>query len=212
MANSRQKDDGPTVAVSDGMFTLEPLPWPENALAPYISAETISFHHGKHHQGYVTKLNELIAGKPEEKKTLEQIIPSSEGSVFNNAAQIWNHQFYWHCLKPGGGGEPKGDLAGMIKRDFGSFEKFSEAFSAAATSEFGSGWTWLTLRKDKTLAVVNEPDADLPMKHGQKGLLTLDVWEHAYYIDVRNDRAKYIRNFLEHLVDWDFALANLTGA
>jgi Fe-Mn family superoxide dismutase len=194
------------------MFTLQPLPYDGSALAPWISAETLTYHHGKHQQGYVKKLNELVAGKPEEKKSLEEIILSSEGPVFNNAAQVWNHQFYWHCMKPGGGGEPKGELATLIKRDFGSFEKFSKAFSAAATSEFGSGWTWLTLGKDKKLTVVNEPNADLPMKHGERGLLTLDVWEHAYYIDVRNDRATYIKNFLEHLVDWDFALARLTDS
>jgi len=192
-------------------FTLPPLPYEKNALAPHISAETLEYHYGKHHQAYVTNLNKLVAGTPFEKKGLDEIILTSQGSMFNNAAQAWNHNFYWRCMRPDGGGQPKGDLAEALKRDFGSFEKFSEAFATAAANEFGSGWTWLVLGKDKRLAVVNEPDADLPMKHGQKGLLTLDVWEHAYYIDYRNARPKYIEAFLKHLVNWEFAAENLRG-
>jgi len=192
-------------------FTLPPLPYEKNALAPHISAETLEYHYGKHHQAYVTNLNKLVAGTPFEKKGLDEIIITSQGSMFNNAAQAWNHNFYWRCMRPDGGGQPKGDLAEALKRDFGSFEKFSEAFTTAAANEFGSGWTWLVLGKDKRLAVVNEPDADLPMKHGQKGLLTLDVWEHAYYIDYRNARPKYIEAFLKHLVNWEFAAENLRG-
>jgi superoxide dismutase, Fe-Mn family len=190
-------------------FTLPPLPYDKNALAPHISAETLDYHHGKHHQTYVTNLNKLIEGKPEASKTLEEIILSSEAGVFNNAAQIWNHTFYWHCMKPGGGGQPTGDLAAAIQRDFGSFEKFAEEFSNAATTQFGSGWAWLVLGKDKKLAVTKTANADLPMKHEQKALLTIDVWEHAYYIDYRNARPKYIETFLKSLVNWQYALENL---
>src|ERR1019366_4152748 len=142
-------------------------------------------------------------------KSLEEVILSSEGGVFNNAAQIWNHTFYWNSLKPNGGGQPTGDLADGIKRDFGSFEKFSEEFSNAAATQFGSGWAWLVRGADKKLAVAKTANADLPMKHGQKALLTIDVWEHAYYIDFRNARPKYIETFLKSLANWDFALANL---
>jgi Fe-Mn family superoxide dismutase len=193
-------------------FTLPPLPYEKTALAPHISAETLEFHHGKHHQAYVTNLNKLTEGKPEASKTLEEVILSSEGGVFNNAAQIWNHTFYWNSMKPGGGGQPSGDLADAIKRDFGSFEKFGEEFSNAAATQFGSGWAWLVLGADKKLAVTKTPNADLPMKHGQKALLTIDVWEHAYYIDFRNARPKYIETFLKSLANWDFALANLKKA
>jgi len=190
-------------------FSLPPLPYEKTALAPHISAETLEFHHGKHHQAYVTNLNKLTEGKPEATKSLEDIIMSSDGPVFNNAAQIWNHTFYWHCMKPKGGGQPVGDLADAIKRDFGSFEKFAEEFTNAATTQFGSGWAWLVLGKDKKLAVTKTPNADLPMKHGQKALLTIDVWEHAYYIDFRNQRPKYIETFLKSLANWDYALENL---
>ena len=193
-------------------FTLPPLPYDKNALAPHISAETLEYHHGKHHQAYVTNLNKLLEGKPEASKSLEDVILSSEGPVFNNAAQVWNHTFYWHCMKPNGGGQPSGDLSDAIKRDFGSFEKFSEDFANAAATQFGSGWAWLVITKDKKLAVTKTPNADLPMKHGQKALLTIDVWEHAYYIDYRNLRPKYIETFLKSLVNWDFALENLKKA
>ncbi len=190
-------------------FTLPPLPYDKTALAPHISAETLEFHHGKHHNAYVTNLNKLLEGKPEEKKTLEEIILSSEGGVFNNAAQIWNHTFYWNSMKPNGGGAPTGDLAQAITRDFGSFEKFKEEFANAAATQFGSGWAWLVQDKAGKLAVTKTGNADLPMKHGQKALLTIDVWEHAYYIDFRNLRPKYIETFLTSLANWDFALANL---
>jgi Fe-Mn family superoxide dismutase len=193
-------------------FSLPPLPYDKNALAPHISAETLDFHYGKHHQAYVTNLNKLLEGKPEASKSLEEVILSSEGPVFNNAAQVWNHTFYWSSLKPGGGGQPSGDLADAIKRDFGSFEKFSEEFSNAGATQFGSGWAWLVVGKDKKLAVTKTPNADLPLKHGQKALLTMDVWEHAYYIDYRNARPKYIETFLKSLANWDFALENLKKA
>jgi Fe-Mn family superoxide dismutase len=192
-------------------FTLPPLPYEKNALAPHISAETLEFHYGKHHQTYVTNLNKLLEGKPEANKSLEEIILSSDGGVFNNAAQVWNHTFYWHSMKPGGGGQPTGDLLAAIQRDFGSFDKLKEEFTNAATTQFGSGWAWLVLDKGK-LAVTKTGNADLPMKHGQKALLTLDVWEHAYYIDFRNARPKYIETFLSSLVNWDFALENLKKA
>ncbi len=190
-------------------FTLPPLPYDKNALAPHVSAETLEYHHGKHHQAYVTNLNKLVEGKPEANRSLEEVIMASEGPVFNNAAQIWNHTFYWNSMKPGGGSAPTGDLADAIKRDFGSFEKLAEEFSAAATTQFGSGWAWLVLGKDKKLAVTKTANADLPMKHGQKALLTIDVWEHAYYIDYRNARPKYIETFLKHLANWAFASENL---
>ncbi len=189
-------------------FTLPALPYAKDALAPHISAETLDFHHGKHHNAYVTNLNKLLEGKPEANKTLEEVILASDGGVFNNAAQIWNHTFYWNSMKPNGGGKPTGDLAQAIDRDFGSFEKFAEQFTAAATTQFGSGWAWLVLEKGK-LAVTKTGNADLPMKHGQKALLTIDVWEHAYYIDYRNLRPKYIETFLGHLANWDFAAENL---
>ena len=193
-------------------FSLPPLPYDKDALAPHISAETLDFHHGKHHQAYVTNLNKLIEGKPEASKSLEEIILSSDGGVFNNAAQVWNHTFYWSSLKPQGGGKPTGDLADAITRDFGSFDKLAEELASAATTQFGSGWAWLVLGKDKKLAVTKTSNADLPLKHGQTALLTLDVWEHAYYIDYRNARPKYIETVIKSLANWDFALANLKKA
>ncbi len=193
-------------------FSLPPLPYDKNALAPNISAETLDFHHGKHHQAYVTNLNKLLEGKPEASKTIEDLIATSEGPVFNNAAQVWNHTFYWSSMKPSGGGLPAGDLADALKRDFGSIEKFTEEFTNAAATQFGSGWAWLVIGKDKKLAVTKTSNADLPLKHGQKALLTIDVWEHAYYIDYRNARPKYIEVFLKSLVNWDFALQNLKKA
>ena len=192
-------------------FTLPELPYSKDALAPHITAETLEFHHGKHHNAYVVNLNKLLEGKPEADKSLEDIIMSSEAGVFNNAAQIWNHTFYWHSMKPNGGGQPTGDLLAAINRDFGSFEKFKEEFTTAATTQFGSGWAWLVVEGGK-LKVTKTSNADLPMKHGQKALLTLDVWEHAYYIDFRNLRPKYIETFFSSLVNWDFAAENLKKA
>ena len=191
-------------------FTLPPLPYAKDALAPHISAETLDFHHGKHHNAYVVKLNELIAGKPEEGKSLEEIIKGTDVGtpIFNNAAQVWNHTFYWSSMKPGGGGEPTGDLLAAINRDFGSVAKFKEEFTNAGVTQFGSGWAWLVEEGGK-LKVTKTPNADLPMKHGQKAILTMDVWEHAYYIDFRNARPKYIETFLSSLINWDFGLENL---
>ncbi len=189
-------------------FTLPPLPYAKDALAPHLSAETLEFHHGKHHNAYVVNLNKLTDGKPEASKSLEEVIMSSDGGVFNNAAQIWNHTFFWNSMKPNGGGEPTGALKAAIDRDFGSYAKFVEEFTAAATTQFGSGWAWLVSEGGK-LKVVKTANADLPMKHGQKALLTIDVWEHAYYIDFRNLRPKWIETYLTKLVNWDLAAANL---
>ncbi len=192
-------------------FTLPSLPFSKSALEPIISAETLEFHYGKHHQAYVNNLNGLVDGKPEANRTLEDLIMSAEGGVFNNAAQVWNHSFYWNCLKPGGGGRPSGALAAAIDRDFGSFDAFKEEFSAAAAKLFGSGWAWLVLADDK-LKIVQTSNADLPMKHMQTALLTIDVWEHAYYIDYRNARPKYIEAVFDNLLNWEFAEQNLARA
>jgi len=201
----------PQPAPAAGPFELPPLPYDRAALAPVISAETLDYHWGKHHRAYVDNLNRLVAGKPEAGRKLEEIVMTAEGGLFNNAAQVWNHSFFWKCLRPGGGGEPAGELAEAVKRDFGSFAKFRAEFSAAAVSQFGSGWAWLVLDGGR-LRVVQTANADLPMKHGWKAILTVDVWEHAYYIDYRNARAKYVDAVLDRLVNWDFAAANYAAA
>ena len=189
-------------------FTLPQLPYAFNALEPYIDAATMEIHSQRHHKAYVDNLNKLLDGKPEASKSLEEVIMSADGGVFNNAAQVWNHTFYWSSMKPQGGGAPTGDIAAAITRDFGSFDKFKEEFTQAGITQFGSGWAWLVLEGGK-LKVTKTPNADLPMKHGQKALLTMDVWEHAYYIDYRNARPKYIETFLGSLANWDFANENL---
>jgi Fe-Mn family superoxide dismutase len=191
-------------------FSLPDLPYAKDALVPHLSAETLEFHHDRHHAAYVANLNKLLAGTPEAELPLEEVILRSDGAVFNNAAQVYNHTFYWRCMRPNGGGRPTGELAQAIARDFGSFERFREEFAAAAATQFGSGWAWLVLADGK-LAVTRTSNADLPLKHGQTALLTIDVWEHAYYIDYRNARPKYIDTFLDHLVDWDHVAANLRG-
>jgi Fe-Mn family superoxide dismutase len=182
-------------------FTLKALPYEKTALAPLISEETINFHYGKHHQAYVNKLNGLIEGTDFENKTLEEIIVSSEGGIFNNAAQVWNHTFYWESLSPKGGGLPKGKIAELINRDFGSFESFKEAFSNASASLFGSGWAWLVINEDGKLEITQESNAGNPLTKNQKALLCCDVWEHAYYLDKQNKRPDYIEDFWK-LVDW----------
>lgn len=192
-------------------FELPNLPYAKDALAPHMSAETFDYHHGKHHQAYVNKLNELTAGKPEASKSLEELIRTTEGGLFNQAAQVWNHTFFWNCMKPSGGGEPSGELAAAINRDFGSYAAFKTAFAAQAAGRFGSGWAWLVKDGDK-LAVTSTANAGNPMTDGQTPILTLDVWEHAYYVDYRNARPSFIAAFLDHLVNWDFAAANLKGA
>jgi len=189
-------------------FTLPPLPWAKDALSPHISAETIDFHYGKHHQAYLDNLNKAVQGKPEEGKSLEQIILASDGPLFNNSAQVWNNTFYWNSLKPGGGGKPTGKLADAITRDFGSADTLLQQLGEAAKTQFGSGWAWLVEEGGK-LKVTKTGNADLPMKHNQKALLTLDVWEHAYYVDYRNARPKYVEAVLANLINWDFAAKNL---
>jgi Fe-Mn family superoxide dismutase len=195
------------------MFSLPELAYPMNALAPHLTAETLEYHYGKHHKTYVDNLNKLVAGKPEERTSLEAIIRSAEigSALFNNAAQAWNHAFYWNSMRPGGGGAPRGALLDAIKRDFGSVEKARAELAAAATGHFASGWAWLVARDGK-VAVRTTHDADLPMRHAETALLTIDVWEHAYYIDFRNARAKYIEAFLGHLANWDFAEENFRRA
>jgi Fe-Mn family superoxide dismutase len=192
-------------------FTLPDLPYAKGALAPYLSEETLEYHHDKHHNAYVTNLNNLTADTPLAGKSLEELIQTTTGGVFNNAAQVWNHTFYWNCMKPGGGGAPAGDLAQAIEENFGSFDEFKKEFSSAAVTQFGSGWAWL-IYEDKKLKVINTGNADLPLKHGQTALLTVDVWEHAYYIDYRNLRPKYVETFLSNLVNWDFVAANYQAA
>ena len=187
---------------------LPELPYPDNALEPHISAETIQYHYGKHHASYVEKLNKLIAGTEFATAPLEEIIGKASGGIFNNAAQVWNHTFYWNCMSPDGGGQPEGPLAEAINNTFAGFAEFRERFAAAATGNFGSGWTWLVRNSDGGLEIVNTSNAANPLTDGQQPLLTCDVWEHAYYIDYRNARANYIDAFW-HLVNWNFVAQQL---
>ena len=190
-------------------FQLPELPYAMNALEPFITAKTLEFHYGKHHQAYVNNLNNLIQGTEFESASLEEIIMKASGGIFNNAAQIWNHTFYWNCLKPFEGGEPKGQLDLLIKRDFESFDTFKTKFSAACATLFGSGWAWLVQTPEGKLEILQESNAGNPMKKGLKPLLTCDVWEHAYYIDYQNKRPDYIANFW-NLIDWDSVAARLS--
>ena len=187
---------------------LPELPYAKDALAPCISAETIEYHYGKHHKAYVDNLNKLIPGTEFEKMSLEEIVKKASGGIFNNAAQDWNHSFYWNCLSPKAGGEPAGALANAINKNFGSFAQFKEKFSNTAVTTFGSGWAWLVKNSDGTLSIESSSNAGNPLKDGKKALLTCDVWEHAYYIDYRNARAKYIEAFW-NLVNWKFVEQNL---
>jgi Fe-Mn family superoxide dismutase len=191
-------------------FELPPLPYADNALEPTISAETISFHYGKHHQSYVTNLNNLVPGTEFENSTLEEIIMKASGGIFNNAAQIWNHTFYWNGLTPNGKDAVSGDLATAIDATFGSFAEFKTKFSTSAATNFGSGWTWLVKNADGSIAIVNTSNAGSPLTAGQTPLLTCDVWEHAYYIDFRNARPKYVESFWG-LVNWDFVAENFAA-
>ena len=188
--------------------TLPPLPYPRDALAPHISEETLDYHYGKHHQAYVTNLNNLIKGTEFENSGLEEIIKKSSGGIYNNSAQVWNHTFFWSSLKPNGGGEPKGDLADAINQKWGSFDEFKKAFQASAVGNFGSGWTWLVKKADGGVDIVNMGAAGTPLTTGDEALLTIDVWEHAYYIDYRNARPKFVETFLASLANWDFAEKN----
>ena len=195
--------------------SLPALPYGLDALEPHISRSTLEFHHGKHHAGYVTNLNKLVEGTELADKSLEETITAvagdaSKAGVFNNAAQVWNHSFYWQCIKPAGGGMPSGALAEKIDADFGSFDAFVEQFKTAGATQFGSGWAWLVL-DGGSLKVTKTANADLPLAHGTKALLTMDVWEHAYYLDYQNRRPDYMATFLDKLVNWDFVAANLAA-
>jgi Fe-Mn family superoxide dismutase len=187
---------------------LPELPYARDALAPHISAETIDYHYGKHHQTYVNNLNNLIPGTEYENSSLEDIIKKASGGIYNNAAQVWNHTTYWNCLSPNGGGEPAGELAEAINKAFGSFADFKEQFTKAAVTLFGSGWAWLVRNADGSLAIQATGNAGNPMQEGKSPLLTCDVWEHAYYIDYRNARPKYLEAFWS-LVNWDYVAGNL---
>lgn len=189
-------------------FTLPALPYAMDALAPHISQETLEYHYGKHHQTYVTNLNKLVAGTELESMSLEDIIKTSKGGIFNNAAQVWNHTFYWHCLSPQGGGEPQGKVADAIKKSFGTFDAFKEQFSQASITTFGSGWGWLVQDAEGDLKIISTSNAGTPMTEGLTALLTCDVWEHAYYIDYRNARPDYLKAFWS-LVNWEFVEKNL---
>jgi Fe-Mn family superoxide dismutase len=198
------------------MFTLPPLPYPENALAPVISANTLSFHYGKHHKAYLDNLNKLVAGTEYESASLEKIITDTAGKsdktpIFNNAAQTWNHTFYWNGLKPNGGGKPTGRIAQMIESDLGGFEQFKKDFAQAGVTQFGSGWAWLVAEGGK-LKLVKTGNADNPLTKGQVPLLTLDVWEHAYYLDYQNRRPEHLAAAIDQLLNWDFANDNLARA
>jgi Fe-Mn family superoxide dismutase len=190
---------------------LPALPYAKNALAPHISEETIEFHYGKHHQTYVTNLNNLIKGTEFENSSLEEIVKKSSAGIYNNSAQIWNHTFFWSCMKPNGGAAPTGALADAINAKWGSFDEFKKAFQASAVGNFGSGWTWLVKKADGSVDIVNMGAAGTPLTTGDTPLLTIDVWEHAYYIDYRNARAKFVEVFLASLANWDFASANFSA-
>jgi len=187
---------------------LPELPYPKNALEPHISAETLEYHYGKHHAAYVNNLNNLIKGTEHEKASLEDIIKKASGGLFNNAAQVWNHTFYWNCLSPNGGGDPSGALADALKKLCGSVDDFRKQFSDTAAKTFGSGWAWLVKKSDGSLEISSTQNAGNPMTDGKTPLLTCDVWEHAYYIDYRNARPKYVEAFW-HLVNWDFVASKL---
>lgn len=203
----------PTLVGRAAAHELPKLPWAENALEPAISAKTISFHYGKHHAGYVNKLNDLLKGTDLADLKLDELVKKLAGdkdktAIFNNAAQDWNHTFYWNSLKPKGGGKPTGKLAELIDKSFGGYDKFKEQLATAATGQFGSGWAWLIVDGDK-LAIVKTPNADTPLTSGKKCLLTVDVWEHAYYLDYQNRRPDYVTAVIDSLLNWDFAAANL---
>ena len=189
-------------------FEIPALPYAKNALEPHISADTLETHYEKHHKGYLEKLKKEIEGKPEADRSLEELIQTSEGKVFNFAAQVWNHTFYWRSMQPDGGGKPSGPLLERIEQAFGSFDSFKQAFSDAATGEFGSGWAWLVVDRDGRLRVRSSSDADNPLGSAQTPLLTIDVWEHAYYLDYKNERVRYVEAVIDRLLSWDFALEN----
>ena len=192
-------------------FELPALPYAKDALAPHLSAETFDYHYSKHHQAYVTNLNNLVPGTAFEGKGLEEIVKTSSGGIYNNAAQVWNHTFFWNCMTPNGGGAPTGALADAINAKWGSFDEFKKAFQASAVGNFGSGWTWLVKKADGSVDIVNMGAAGTPLTTGDTALLCVDVWEHAYYIDYRNLRPKFVENFLNSLANWKFAEKNFAG-
>ena len=188
---------------------LPELPYAMDALQPHMSKETFEFHYGKHHQAYVTNLNNLIKGTEHENASLEDIVKKAPaGGLFNNAAQVWNHTFFWHCMKPGGGGKPGGALAAAIDKKWGSFDAFKDSFHKSAVGNFGSGWTWLVKKADGSVDIVNTSNAGTPLTTADKALLTVDVWEHAYYVDYRNRRPDFVKTFLDNLANWSFAEKN----
>jgi Fe-Mn family superoxide dismutase len=191
------------------VFTLPELPYPVEALDPHISARTVSIHYGKHHRTYMEKLKKAIEDTPQSARSLEELVVTTEGSVFNNAAQVWNHTFYWNSMKPGGGGKPGGELLVRIERAFGSLADFKQRFAEAAAVHFGSGWTWLAADDAGMLRILGTHDAGNPLQHGLRPLLTIDVWEHAYYLDYQNQRPRYIETFMDNLINWEFAQKNL---
>ncbi len=208
-----QNTSTPATPTATGPFVLPPLPWKDDALQPHVSAQTISFHYGKHHKAYVDNLNNLAKGKPWEKMSLEEVVKaaakdSAAQGVFNNAAQIWNHTFFWNSMRPNGGGAPTGKLLEKLTADFGSFDAFKTQFADAAKTQFGSGWAWLVLDGGK-LKVVKTPNAETPLTGSAKPILTCDVWEHAYYLDYQNRRPDYVATFLDKLANWEFAAQNL---
>ena len=192
-------------------FELPALPYAKDALAPHLSAETFDYHYSKHHQAYVTNLNNLVPGTAFEGKGLEEIVKTSSGGIYNNAAQVWNHTFFWNCMTPNGGGAPTGALADAINAKWGSFDEFKKAFQTSAVGNFGSGWTWLVKKADGSVDIVNTGAAGTPLTTADKALLTIDVWEHAYYIDYRNLRPKFVETFLNSLANWKFAEANFAA-
>jgi len=198
----------PTNKDKDMEHTLPPLPYAKDALQPHISAETLEYHYGKHHATYVTNLNNLIKGTEFENMSLEEIVKKSSGGIFNNSAQVWNHTFFWNCMSPNGGGAPTGKVADAINAKWGSFDKFKEEFTKSAVGNFGSGWTWLVQKADGSVDIVNTSNAHTPLASDDKALLTCDVWEHAYYIDYRNARAKFVESWW-NLVNWEFVNGNL---
>ncbi|MCY4036048.1 MAG: superoxide dismutase [bacterium] len=191
-------------------FELPSLPYDQSALEPYVSAQTMSYHYGRHHAGYVTNLNRLAAGTEWESAELQEVVRGADGAILNNAAQIWNHTFFWRSMSPGGGGDPSGAMRAAIEEAFGSVDEFRSQFAAAAVGLFGSGWTWL-VADDRGLEIMQTPNADLPLRHGRRALLVVDVWEHAYYLDYQNARAAYVEAFLDHLANWEFAAQNLAA-
>ena len=187
---------------------LPPLPYDRDALSPHLSAETLDFHYGKHHRSYVDAVNSAVAKTHRDAMDLDELVKTSEGPLFNSAAQAWNHAFYWNSMRPGGGGEPTGAVGAAIRGNFGPYAEFRRRFKETALAQFGSGWTWL-VKDEGRLLVTSTANADLPLRHGQKALLSCDVWEHAYYIDFRNQRGNYVDAFLDHLVNWDWVARNL---